>query len=112
MKILLIALLLFNFSHTAFAEGKGTVKIVTDPGDAKIYVDGKRKGNSASEKGQTFAIKLPEGEYVLEAIKPAGAKEHYAKKEIFVAEDTLQTISLILAKRSNPDYLKKLKAKY
>ena len=53
----------------AVAADKGTIKIVTDPGDAKIFINGKRKGNAPSEPGQTFAIKLEEGEYKIEVIK-------------------------------------------
>ncbi len=68
--ILLTAALLFSLTSQAlFAADKGTIKIVTTPGDAKIYIDGKRKGNSPAEKGQTFALKLREGEYLVEAIK-------------------------------------------
>ena len=51
----------------AKAKTEGTLRITTDPGDAKIYVNGERKGNSPSEAGQTFAIKLVEGEYTIRA---------------------------------------------
>ena len=87
-------------SNETQAAGKGMVKIVTTPGDAKIFINGKRKGNSPSEAGQTFAIKLPEGEYVVKVVKPAGKHyEYHGTKTVFVAEDTLQTVSLKLKKQ-------------
>ncbi len=95
------------------AAGKGMVKIVTKPGDAKIFINGKRKGSSPAKPGQTFAIKLPEGEYVVEATKQTGGRdEWYGKKEIFVAEDAMQTVDLEMVKRPSPDFMAKLKAKF
>lgn len=90
---------------------KGTVKIVTSPGDAEIYIDGERKGNSPSEIGQTFAIKLTEGEYRISAIKPSkGIKEDYAEKNIVVSPDTLQTVSLNLEEeRTSAAFIQKAK---
>ena len=79
---------------TVQAAGKGTVKIITDPGEAKIYVNGKRKGSSPAKKGQTFAIKLPEGEYTVEAIIAHEFYELHGSKEVYVAEDTLQTLEI------------------
>ncbi len=82
------------------AAGKGMVKIVTTPGDAKIFINGKRKGSSPSEPGQTFAIKLREGEYMIEVRKNIDdLKYYYAKKPVFVAEDVLQTVSLKLTEK-------------
>ena len=82
------------------AAGKGMVKIVTTPGDAKIFINGKRKGNSPAKPGQTFAIKLPEGEYVVEAVKEIDKyKEYRGKKKVFVSEDTMQTIDLELKRQ-------------
>ncbi len=110
--ITLIALMILPLlgcgpGNEAQAAGKGMVKIVTSPGDARLFIDGKRKGNSPAEAGQTFAIKLPEGEYLIEAVKETGGKdEYYGKKKIFVAEDTLQTVSLKLAKRPSAAFRK------
>ncbi|MCB1734396.1 MAG: SUMF1/EgtB/PvdO family nonheme iron enzyme [Gammaproteobacteria bacterium] len=96
---------------SASAEDSGTIKVLTEPGDAKVYINGQRKGSSPLEAGQTFAIKLPEGEYVLEALKPADTKEWYARKEIFVANDTLQTFTLKMEQRPNQAWLDAIKAK-
>lgn len=101
------------FISPANAADKGTIKVVTDPGDAKVYINGKRKGNSPAEKGQTFALKLPEGEYQVEAVKATGGpEEYYGQKEIFVAEDSLQTVSINLKKRPSEAFRKKLMEKY
>ena len=82
------------------AAGKGMVKIVTTPGDAKIFINGKRKGNSPAKPGQTFAIKLPEGEYLVEVVKEIDKfKEYRGKKKVFVSEDSLQTIDLELKRQ-------------
>ena len=100
--------------QNSYGATKGMIKVVTDPGDAKIYVNGKRKGNSPAEKGQTFALKLPEGEYVVEANKPVGDgfHEYYGEKEIFVSEDSLQTVSLKLKKQVDKQAKAALLKKY
>ncbi|MDQ6968749.1 MAG: PEGA domain-containing protein [Mariprofundaceae bacterium] len=49
-------------------ENDGMLKISSDPADAEIYIDGDRKGNTPAKKGQTYAIKLSEGEYTIEVI--------------------------------------------
>jgi formylglycine-generating enzyme required for sulfatase activity len=77
------------------------LRIATEPGDAQIMIDGKLKGNSPSEAGQSFAIKLDEGEHTVSAVKPNGLKEHFGEKKIFVADDTMQTITLKLEERAS-----------
>jgi formylglycine-generating enzyme required for sulfatase activity len=89
------------------------LRIVTEPGDAQIFINGKRKGNSPSEAGQSFAIKLEEGEYRVHAVKSdGGPKEQYGDKTIFVAEDSLQTISVQLKERPSASFRENLKRKY
>jgi formylglycine-generating enzyme required for sulfatase activity len=79
---------------------KGMLRIVTEPGDAKILFNGKMKGNSPSEPGQSFAIKLDEGEYVVQAIKSSdGLKEHFGEKKVFVADDTASTLTIKMEER-------------
>ena len=80
---------------------KGILQISTTPGDAKIYIDGKRKGNSPSDSEQAFIIQLKEGEYLVEVrseIESDGKFkfENYAQKSIFVADDTIQSVNLEL----------------
>jgi Protein of unknown function (DUF1566) len=77
------------------------VRITTDPGDAQIFINGQRKGNSPSQEGQSFAIKLPQGEYTVEARKSDG-KDYYGKKSVYVANDSLQTVDVKMEKVNLP----------
>lgn len=105
-------IMLNMITNTCYAD-KGQVEIISTPGDAKIYINGKRKGSTPSEVGQSFVIELAEGEYTIEAVLPSkGQFEQYAKKEIFVAEDTLQPVSLKLEKRASSNFRKDLKRKH
>ena len=94
-------------------EGKGMLKISSEPADAEIYIDGKRKGNTPAKKGQTYAIKLPEGEYSIEIIKPISNPgqydQHYGQKTVFVADDSLQTVTLSLKKRQSEAHKKQMR---
>lgn len=111
---ILLLLVLTACSVEPDAGEKGVLKIVTEPGDAKIYINSKRKGNSPAEKDQTFAIQLAEGEYKIEAIKPGGRLEELygIKSEVFVAEDSVQTITLKLEKRPSQVFQEQFKAQY
>ena len=77
---------------------KGMLRIVTEPGDAQIMIDGKLKGNSPSEVGQSFAIKLDEGEYMVQAVKKGntGILKWSIDQKVFVANDTMQNLMLKL----------------
>lgn len=82
--------------------GQGMLKIVTDPGDAQLFINGERKGNSPAEAGLSFAIKLSEGEYTITAVKVVedGLAEYYGEKsDVFVAKDSMQSVALDLEKR-------------
>ncbi len=60
-----------------------------------IYIDGKRKGNSPAEKGQTFALKLTEGEYLVEAVKPVAALLNFTVKKRSLSQRTRYRPSLL-----------------
>lgn len=93
--------------------GKGTLRIATDPGDAQIFINGKRIGNSPVQTGQTLSIRLNGGEYSVEARVPSdGPEEKYGKKSVFVAEDSLRTLAIELKERASPNFRANLKAKY
>jgi formylglycine-generating enzyme required for sulfatase activity len=64
------------------------------PGGAALFVDGKRKGDSPASPGETFLIRLPEGEHVFRAEKDGFDP---VERSVFVAVGTEQTISLNLA---------------
>ncbi len=94
--LLLLSAALLATSHA----NKGMLRIVTKPGDAQILIDGKLKGNAAAEAGQSFTIKLDEGEHQVQAVKAKGELyEYYGEKNVFVAEDSLQTIVIDLKSR-------------
>jgi formylglycine-generating enzyme required for sulfatase activity len=90
---------------SAYAHEKGILSIVTEPGDAQLFINGKRKGNSPREAKQSFTIKLDEGEYRIEAIIPSnGPTERFGSKQVFVADDTLQEIALSLKVRISESF--------
>ena len=83
----------------------GMLRIATKPGDAQLFINGQRKGNSPAEEGQNFAIKLRNGDSAVEAVKPQGpTTELYGKKTVFVADDTLQTITIEMAERPSASF--------
>ena len=90
-----LALLLASLAlQPALAGDTGMLRIATDPGDAQIFIDGKRKGNSPTEPGQYFVIKLADGDHVVQAIKPGtDINEHYGEKKVFVADGSMQTLN-------------------
>lgn len=92
---LLRPIALITLATIAHAD-QGLLRITTDPVDAQIFINGQKKGNSPSEEGNSFAVKLPEGEYVVEAHKSTDNKDYYGMKSVFVANDTLQTVRLSL----------------
>ncbi len=55
----------------AWAE-KGFLEVTSEPGGAKVFINGKRKGTTATQAGQKLALELEEGEYRLEAKTDAG----------------------------------------
>ncbi|MDQ2106384.1 formylglycine-generating enzyme family protein [Azospirillum isscasi] len=85
----------------ARADDRGMLRIVTEPGDAQIFIDGKRRGSSPAEAGQSFAVKLEEGIHVVEARKTEGSSfEYYVRRDdVFVADGTMQTLTLKLARK-------------
>lgn len=96
----LLPVALISFSAIAYAD-IGMLRITTDPGDAQIFINGQRKGNSPSQDGQSFAVKLPQGEYTVEGRKSDG-QDYYGKKSVYVANDSLQTVHISLAKVNLP----------
>lgn len=96
----LLALAFAIFATLAHGE-PGMLRITTSPGDAQIFINGQRKGNSPSQEGQTFALKLPQGDYTVEARKSDGT-DYYGKKSVYVANDSLQTVDISLSEVKLP----------
>jgi len=79
---------------------KGTLRIDTIPTDVPLTINGNFVGNSSSGVGQYFAIELPEGDHNITALVVIDKeKQLFIDKSIFVAPDTLQTITLKLEER-------------
>ncbi len=106
-RLIVIISLTTSLSLTPVAyAGKGMLTITTDPGGAKIYINGKRKGTSPKEKGQSFAIKLDEGEYSVTAYGQSRSPlwvNMGKESEVFVGADSRQPLSLKLKWQLNPD---------
>lgn len=98
VKPLCLALVaLATLGLTACETPKGTVKITTSLGGVEIYINGERKGNSPKKVGQTFAVKIAEGEYKIEAKIPDDEYQYdCGSKEVVVSANTLQTVEIEL----------------
>lgn len=79
----------------------GVLRIATQPGEARLYIDGVLQGNSPAEEGATFALRMPEGRYLIEAIKAVDEfTELFASAEgVEVTERPLEPITLQLRPR-------------
>lgn len=74
---------------------KGILRIATVPTDMPITVDGRLKGNSPSGDGQFFSISLEEGNHTISIFKSIDdEKDQYFEKNVYVAADTVQVITL------------------
>lgn len=103
-------MLLLTLALPTVGYSAGTVRILTTPGDALLYVNGQRKGNSPETEGQTFAVKLAEGEVLIEAKKAdSGIYELYGQKKVFVGDETLQTVTITLQQRVSEAARQKIK---
>jgi len=100
--ILLSFFLIFITSCTQEVP-KGTVRIDTVPTDVPLTIDGNYVGNSSAGVGQYFAIELTEGEHVISSLVDVNnEKQLVAEKSVFVAPNTLQTLTLNLEERLTP----------
>ena len=82
---------------------KGILRIATVPADMPILVDGQPKGNSPSGDGQFFSISLEEGDHTISIFQSIDdEKEQYFEKDVYVAADTVQIITLEAEERLTP----------
>ncbi len=79
----------------------GVLRIATQPGEARLYVDDRLQGNTPAGEGEFFALRLPEGAYRIEAIRPLDAfTELYGRIDgIEVANRPLDPVVLRLRPR-------------
>lgn len=90
----------------------GTLRITSKPGGAQILINGQRQGSSPVAKGQSVAIKLPAGDYTVEAVKAKGLTEQYGKKSVHLDEGSVQAISIDLIERPSASFFSQLKQKF
>lgn len=104
--LIITGLLLANCNQAPPVEAeapKGVLRLVTVPTDMSIFINGQPKGNSPSGPGQYFQILLEEGEHNIEVLKPVDEeKEMYGDKTIFIAADTVQTVTVESKLRLTP----------
>lgn len=55
----------------------GVLRVATQPGDADLFIDGRHHGRTPAEAGQAIAVRLPAGQYTLEAHKPIDEFREY-----------------------------------
>ena len=89
-----LAILIFTLPAVASAE-KGMLILTSDPGGAKIYINGKRKGTTPTQRGKDLVFYLKEGEYRIEAVID-GRGTLKASENVFVSDDSIQPIHLKL----------------
>ncbi|HRP96403.1 MAG TPA: DUF1566 domain-containing protein [Rhodocyclaceae bacterium] len=53
------------------------LRIATQPGGAEVYIGGRHQGTTPAEAGKTLAIRLPGGQYDIEAHKAVDAYREY-----------------------------------
>lgn len=82
----------------------GVLRIATQPGEARLYIDGVPQGNRPANEGETLALRVAEGRYLIEALKPVDEfTELFASVEgVEVAERPLDPIMLQLRPRLTP----------
>ena len=82
---------------------KGALRIDTIPADVPLTIDGAYVGNSPAGAGQYFAIEITEGEHFISALVDVDKeKQLFFEKKIFVAPDSLQTMTFELEERLTP----------
>ncbi len=91
--LILLGLVSMQPGAAALAGDTGAVRILTNPGDAELSVDGQVKGRSPSSAQETFLIHLTPGEHLVKASK---ANFGPAERKVIVAADTDQTVKLDL----------------
>lgn len=82
-------------------KGDGTLEIITEPGGAQIFINGKPEGTSTLKGEKPFSIKLKHGTYTIEALLPVSRdEEQYGiDADIPVWADDTNTVTIVLEPR-------------
>ncbi|TYT73448.1 DUF1566 domain-containing protein [Desulfobotulus mexicanus] len=99
-RLIFLGCVLFMVACTGEKE-YGILNIASQPGDAHIFINGERKGNTPEIQSRSFSIRLERGFYSLEAYRPIDADmEYYAiREDVFVGANTEQHLMLQMEKR-------------
>jgi len=92
----LFSVVVFVTPTTLFAQETGVLRITTEPGGARIYINDERKGSSPTQVGQSFAVEVPVGEHRVEAVLPIDDnRESFGfAADVFVGANTLQPLHI------------------
>ena len=102
--------LLFTILAAATASaGTGEVEIVSEPGDAVIFINDKPQGNTPALPGQMFLVTLKAAKYHLRLFKEDGDYEYVGEKTLYVGDNTAQTVQVSLKRRKTAAYEARLK---
>lgn len=83
-----------------FYMDSGVVQIVTEPGNAQVFINGERKGNSTSREHDGLILRLPEGTYIITSKKEDETGYEYfgVESDVYVAKGTVQTVYIKMTK--------------
>lgn len=95
-----IALLLASVLLMGCSPKTGVVNIVSEPGVASIFVDGKLRGITGNLQTEYLTLNLEYGIYEVQAQKPIDANtEFFGERTVVVTEAGDQSINIVLDKR-------------
>ncbi|MDY0163291.1 DUF1566 domain-containing protein [Desulfobotulus sp.] len=82
-------------------EEYGVLHIVSQPGDAQIFINGERRGNTPEIESRAFTIRLKKGFYRIEGYRPIDPDMEYygVREDLFVGANTEQHLWLRMEKR-------------
>lgn len=95
-----VTFVLLTLVSLVYAEPR-MLRITTSPGGAQMLINGQRNVNRPGSEGQTIALKLPQGDYTVEARKSDG-EDYYGKKSVYGANDSLRAVTISLAEVKQP----------
>ncbi|MFZ4699595.1 MAG: SUMF1/EgtB/PvdO family nonheme iron enzyme, partial [Candidatus Methylumidiphilus sp.] len=99
LALLLVCLSVASLPAAAFNlfTPKGTLMLSSEPGGAKIFVNGKLSGNTPTQVGKELALEKEEGDYTIEAVID-GNPPFKASQTVHLAGGGIQPVYFELAK--------------
>ena len=99
LALLLACLSAASLPAAAFSlfQPKGTLYLSSEPGGAKIFVNGKLSGNTPTQVGKELALYIGEGDYTIEAVID-GNPPLKASQTVHLTAESIQPVHFELAK--------------